>query len=74
MILRINTLGHQQKEMGYKGKFMMRAMYVLWYAKGTFRAEATFNSEKPKPVALSIIELYLCEGIRQVVRSVRKFL
>jgi len=33
-------------------------------AKGTFRAEATLNSEKIKPVTLAIVEL--C-GIRQLL-------
>jgi len=35
--------------------------------KGTSRAEATSNSEKIKPIALAIIELYLTEGIRQAI-------
>ena len=33
------------------GKSMKNALYVLQYAKGTPRAEATSNSEKIKPVA-----------------------
>jgi len=28
------------------GKSMKNTLYVLWYAKGTFRAEATLKSEK----------------------------
>ena len=43
--------------------------------KGTSRAEATSNSEKIKPIALTIIELRLSEGISQLrTQSVtRKF-
>jgi len=46
------------------GKSPKNALDVLWYAKGTSRAEATSNSEKIKPVALAIFELYWFEGIR----------
>ena len=46
---------------------MMHALYVLWYAKSTSRDEATLNSEKIKPIALTIIRLHLPEGIRQAV-------
>ena len=49
------------------GKSMKNALYVLRYAKGTFQAEATSNTEKIKPVAIAVIELYLPEGIRQSV-------
>jgi len=35
-------------------------------AKGTSRAEVMSNSEKIKPVALAIVELRECEGIRQL--------
>ena len=35
--------------------------------KGTCRAEATLNSEKIKPIALTIIELRLYEGISQLL-------
>jgi len=35
-------------------------------AKGTSWAEVTLNSEKIKPIALAIVELRECEGIRQV--------
>ena len=35
--------------------------------KGTFRDEATSNSEKIKPIALAVVELCLPEGIRQAV-------
>ena len=41
------------------GKSMKNALYVLWYAKGTCRAEVTSNSEKIKPIALAVIELCL---------------
>jgi len=43
--------------------------------KDTFQAEATSNSEKIKPVALTVIKLCWSEGIRQLVsQSVsRKF-
>jgi len=36
-------------------------------AKGTSQAEATSNSEKIKPIALTIVELCESEDIRQVV-------
>ena len=35
--------------------------------KGTSRAKATLNSEKIKPVALTIVELRLSEGISQLL-------
>jgi len=35
--------------------------------KGTSRDEVMLNSEKIKPVALAVIELFLSEGIRQLV-------
>ena len=35
--------------------------------KGTCRVEATLNSEKIKPVALTVIELRLSEGISQLL-------
>ena len=35
--------------------------------KGTCWAEATSNSEKIKPIALTIIELHLSEGINMSV-------
>ena len=38
--------------------------------KGTCQAEATFNSETIKPVALAVIKLCLSEGISQSVKSV----
>ena len=44
-------------------KSMICALYVLWLAKSKSRDEATLNSEKIKPVALSIVELCLAEGI-----------
>ena len=37
--------------------------------KGTFQAEVTLNSEKIKPVALTIVELRLSEGISRSVRQ-----
>ena len=49
------------------GKSMKNALYVLRYAKGTCRAEATSNSDKIKPVALAVIELHLSEGISQLL-------
>jgi len=39
--------------------------------KGTSRAEVTSNSEKIKPVALTIVELRESEGIRQLVTACR---
>ena len=35
--------------------------------KGTCRAEVTLNSEKVKPVALTVIKLRLSEGISQLL-------
>ena len=35
--------------------------------KGTFRAEATLNSDETKPIALAIIELCFSEGISQLL-------
>ena len=49
------------------GKSMKNALYVLWYAKGTCRAEATLNSENLKPIALAVIKSRLSEGISQSV-------
>jgi len=42
---------------------MMLAMKLLHLAKGTSPDEAMSNSEEIKPVALSIVELCLAEGI-----------
>ena len=44
------------KEMGHKGKSMMRALYIL-----------RSNNEKINSVALAVIELCFPEGIRQAV-------
>ena len=41
---------------------MLRALHVLQWQKGMSRNEAMSNSEKIKPVALSIVELCLAEG------------
>ena len=49
------------------GKSMKNALYVLRYAKGTSRVGAISNSEKIKPVALTVIELRLSEGISQLL-------
>jgi len=38
-------------------------------AKGTSQAEATWNSEKIKPVALAVVELRESEGIRHAGRQ-----
>jgi len=40
------------------GKSLKNALHVLRYAKGTYQAEVTSNSEKIKPVALAVIVLY----------------
>ena len=37
--------------------------------KGTYPAEAMSNSEKIKPVALTVIELSLSEGISQSLEN-----
>ena len=52
-----------------KDKSMIRALYVLWYAKRHILDKATLNSEKIKPIALAVIELHLPEGIRQAGRQ-----
>jgi len=44
------------------GKSMKNALYVQRYGK---RAEAMSNSEKIKSIALTIVELFESEGIRQ---------
>ena len=56
-------------------KSMKNALYVCGMPKGTFRDEATSNSEKIKPAAIAVIELCLSEGISQsVTQSIsRKF-
>jgi len=41
----------------------MHCMYS-GMAKGTYRTEATSNSEKIKPIALAIVKLHESEGIR----------
>ena len=41
----------------------MQALELLQLVKGTFRDEATLNSEEIKAVAILIIELHLSEGI-----------
>jgi len=48
------------------GKSMKNALHVQQYGSW---AEATSNSEKIKPVALAIVELRKCEGIRQALVS-----
>ena len=49
------------------GESMKNVLYVLRYAKGTCRVEATSNSDKIKNIALAIIELHLSEGISQLL-------
>jgi len=56
--------------MGHKGepcKSIKNALYGV--AKGTSRAEATLNSERMKPVALTIVKLRESEGISQAGRQ-----
>ena len=65
MLPRIDNLGSQQKEMGHKGKSMMRALYILRYAEIMSWDEPMLNCEKIKPVALAVTKLHLPEGIRQ---------
>jgi len=48
-----------------RGKSMKNTLHVQQY--GTFRAKATSNSEKIKPVTLAFVELHESEGIRQEV-------
>jgi len=51
------------------GKSMKNVLYCTYYSmpKGTSRDEVTLNSKKIKPIALTVIELRLSEGIRQLV-------
>ena len=42
---------------------MIQALELLWLAKSTSWDEAMLNSEEIKPIALTIIELRLSEGI-----------
>jgi len=46
---------------------MKNVLYILWYAKNTAQAKVTSTNEKLKPIALSIIELHLSEGISQLL-------
>ena len=46
---------------------MVLTMWLLWLAKGTSRDKVTLSSEEIKPVALSIVEACLAEGISQSV-------
>jgi len=46
-----------------KGSTMMLAMWLLWLAKRHILDEVMLSSEKIKPIALSIVELCLAEGI-----------
>jgi len=50
-----------------KGSTMVLTMWLLWLAKGTSRDKVTLSSEEIKPVALSIVEACLAEGISQSV-------
>ena len=57
------------------GKSMKNALYILRYAKSRVQLKRRRTVKKSKPVALTIIELPLSEGISQsVTQSVtRKF-
>jgi len=46
----------------------MHCMYSSM-AKGTSQAKVTLNSKKMRTTDLAIVELYLCEGIRQLVNQ-----
>ena len=46
---------------------MKNALYILWYAKRHLSGRSDANSEKIKPVALAVVELYLSEGISQLL-------
>ena len=48
---------------------MKNALYILQCAKGTSWVEAMLNSEKIKPIALTVIELRLSEGISQSLEN-----
>jgi len=47
------------------GRTMIRALELQCWQKGTSWDEATFISEEIKPIALTVMELHLSEGISQ---------
>jgi len=49
------------------GESMKSTLIFISAPKGTSKDEATLNSKKIKPIALTVIELCLSEGIRQLV-------
>ena len=51
---------------------MMCTLYALQYDKGICQAKAKSNSEKIKPVALTIIELHLSEDKSVSQKSLNK--
>jgi len=51
----------------------VHCIYCRW-RKGTSQDKATSNSGKIKPVALSIVELCLAEGISKQVSKVRELI
>ena len=61
MLLTISRDEYNSKE--DSGKSLKNALDVLQYAKRHLLAEAAFNSEKIKPIALAVIELRFSEGI-----------
>jgi len=48
---------------------MNSTFYEQGASKGTYRAEATWSSEKLKPISFAIVELCWSEGIRQAGRQ-----
>ena len=56
-----------------KGSTVMLAMWLLCLAKSTSRDEAMSSSEEINPIALSIVQLCLAEGISQLVENSIKY-
>ena len=71
MLLQINTLRCQQKYWNTKGgQRQVHGVCIVRTEvgkKGTSQDKAMLNSKEIKPVALSIVELYLAGGISYLV-------
>ena len=72
IVLQIGTLRCQQKELKQLQRRTKVTPYCLLcgycgWRKGMSQEEAMLSSEEIKPVALSIVELCLAEGIIQLV-------
>ena len=65
----INTFCCEWNAKEVTGKSMKNVLYILQCTKGTSWVKAMSNSEKIKPIALTVIELCLSEGISQSVEN-----